>query len=239
MEGSAVYTIKWPGLEPNEDGWSPPSDTLKSQVRPCGQPARGPLVSNLSSNERLGGMKIAISGSHGTGKSTLLQLLEAKGSLGELSVLQEVPRALCSRVKDPAFFHRRHNNLTRQLLLIAAQVAEEAMMVTAPTVVVDRTVVDHWAYTLSLLSESDVAAPEASEVQRLVREWAGTYDHIFYLPIEFDLAVDDVREEDLEFQREIDELLRAEYRRLSIPVTELRGSVDQRAAQLVETVRGS
>ena len=26
--GSALYTIKWPGLEPNEEGWSPPFDTM-------------------------------------------------------------------------------------------------------------------------------------------------------------------------------------------------------------------
>ena len=25
--GSALYTIRWSGLEPNEAGWSPPSDT--------------------------------------------------------------------------------------------------------------------------------------------------------------------------------------------------------------------
>ena len=25
--GSTLYTIKWTGLEPNEDGWSLPSDT--------------------------------------------------------------------------------------------------------------------------------------------------------------------------------------------------------------------
>ena len=25
--GSTLYTIKWTGLEPKEDGWSPPSDT--------------------------------------------------------------------------------------------------------------------------------------------------------------------------------------------------------------------
>ena len=27
--GSTLYTIKWTGLEPKEDGWSPPSDTVQ------------------------------------------------------------------------------------------------------------------------------------------------------------------------------------------------------------------
>ncbi len=32
--GSTLYTIKWTGLEPNEAGWSPPSDTIVNYTEP-------------------------------------------------------------------------------------------------------------------------------------------------------------------------------------------------------------
>ncbi len=178
-------------------------------------------------------MKVALSGSHGTGKSTLLRQLEASASGSRFVFLEEIPRALCERVGDPLFLQRGRNTVLRQLLLIAQQIAAESRTTGVPTLV-DRSVVDHWAYTLALLGREDWEAPEIGEMRRLVDEWVATYDHIFYLPIEFSLLADEVREDDRDFQREIDGLLRAEYRRLGRDVIEVRGPVDERLTTISE-----
>jgi predicted ATPase len=175
-------------------------------------------------------MKVAISGSHGTGKSTLLRGVKSVVDR-EWGVVEEVPRALCDRVGEPDFLQRGNNSLLRQLLLVARQIADEGRMATR-RVLSDRSVVDHWAYTLAIIDPSDHELPEVRETRLLVEEWIPTYDRIFYLPIEFPLAVDGVREDDQQFQADIDQSLRSEYERLGVEVVELRGSVDQRESEL-------
>src|SRR5690554_5143182 len=117
-------------------------------------------------------MKIAISGSHGTGKSTILARARETTALASASFVDEVPRSLCERVGDPLFLQRGQNSLTRQLLLIACQIAEEATVAGSSTVVTDRSVVDHWAYTLAVLDPADSEGAEVREARRLVEVWA-------------------------------------------------------------------
>lgn len=183
-------------------------------------------------------MKVALTGSHGTGKTTLLNhvagLLEARGE--SVSVCREVPRIIAAEADDPGFFRRGTNVPLRQALILFRQVVEEGLReAEADIVLADRTVVDHLAYTVALFPElSDV--PEGKALTSAVRAWIGHYDLIVKLPIEFPAIDDGTREAGEAFQAEIDRVIDALYEQFATATSVVRGTVEERAAAVVALI---
>ncbi len=178
--------------------------------------------------------KVALSGSHGTGKSTLLAVIASR-LRAESATLPEVPRAVCDDVADPAFLKRGSNTPTRQLVLIAEQIAQESRS-RAPVLFTDRSVVDHWAYSRVLFPEW-VVGVEGRAVSQLVDRWAETYSAVVYLAAEIPLEADEVREDDDMFRNEIDVAIREDYARLGVSFIEVCGSVSERLRALQTSLR--
>jgi tRNA uridine 5-carbamoylmethylation protein Kti12 len=64
-------------------------------------------------------MKIAFTGSHGVGKTTLINELEKELSISKnIEVTKEIPRIICEGVNNPEYFRRGQNNLEKQLLIL-------------------------------------------------------------------------------------------------------------------------
>jgi hypothetical protein len=63
-----------------------------------------------------------------------------------------------------------------------------------------------------------------------------TYQGFFYLPVEFPMAADGVREEDIAFQRAIDEEFLDIVRRFAAPVWKLSGSPENRLKEALHAV---
>lgn len=155
--------------------------------------------------------KVAIIGSHGTGKTTLVRAvrdaLEAEGK--RVDVVPEASRHLIESVGDPAWLQRQHNDLPRQLLILIAQYAleEEHVGGHADVVVCDRSMLDHVAYT-RVLYEDEVPPAYWAKLGEFVERHMAFYDHLVYLPCEFPLAQDGVREPDEGYRQAVADRLR-------------------------------
>jgi predicted ATPase len=177
-------------------------------------------------------VKVAISGAHGTGKTTLVRAISAVDPT--VAVVPEVPRLLLDLLEDSGQLRRETNTLPRQLAIIISQMVHEAQLVTTGRILLtDRSVADHWAYTAFLFGQAD---PEMTFVEASVRQWMRTYDRIFYLRPEFAPIDDGIREKDVTFQLEIDRFLSGFYSDLGISIHELSGSVEQRRDDFLTTV---
>jgi predicted ATPase len=179
--------------------------------------------------------KYAICGSHGTGKTTLALLLAS--SLTDCQLTEEVPRRVLSKLQDQTGLQRGKNTLGLQLALIAAQISAEARV--GPTCahhICDRSVLDHLAYTERLFP--NFKDDNGYVVwQDELREWSATYSGILYLPVEFAMATDGVREEDVAFQRAIDEDFLDIARRFDVRILKLSGTPENRLKEALHVVR--
>lgn len=193
-------------------------------------------------------VRVALVGAHGTGKTTLSReiTLRLSADRHRVATLQEVPRLVCEMVNDPTFFRQTRNTALKQALLLFAQLVHESEKShsAADVVLGDRTPLDHWAYTLHFFSSAFSTDELGAIYETLIAQHAmRTYRAIFYLPIEFPVVDDGVREDDVAFQKSIDERILSLLRRYSIPFTTLRGSVDERASTsmqvITELLRGS
>jgi thymidylate kinase len=186
--------------------------------------------------------KIALTGAHGVGKTTLANQLRmrlaAKG-LGAIAVAPEVPRAICALAADSEFYRRGKNNPLKQALLLYAQLqAEQFSLPREPGVLIcDRSVVDLWAYSRYLF-EKDFQAEGVLELyEALVAQYARSYERHFYIPIEFPPSDDGVREDDAAFQASIDRSIREFLMKYELPHRETRGTIDERCSIVAADLR--
>ena len=184
-------------------------------------------------------LRVALMGAHGTGKTTLLQAV--LGHLHSLQVraigLPEAPREIIRLAADAEFFRRGHNTAYRQALILIVHLIQELSALPEEAVVIsDRALLDHWAYSRYLFSEELTRDGVLQLYEDFVIRHCSTYDILFFLPIEFNVADDGTREGDSRFQHEIEAYLLDLIRKSNLPVTPLRGSVEERRNQCVEAI---
>lgn len=175
-------------------------------------------------------MRIALTGAHGTGKTTLSTklagLLAVRGTVG---VCREAPRLIIDDVGDPEFFRRGNNNPSRQgLIFIRHLIEENSLFSKCDITISDRTLVDHLSYTNVLFPE-DSQSIENSALTKTVFSSLASYDLIVKLPIEFAALDDGVRESDIIFQNQIDAEIDRLYSLSKITPVIVRGPVEERA----------
>jgi len=181
-------------------------------------------------------MKIALTGAHGVGKSTLAIFLQEQWQREGKNVVvtPEVPRLICTQVDDKQYFRRGQNSLAKQALILLGQLVVEAEQdQQADVQICDRTLFDHWAYTLHAFRD-ELASPQLLEAYEwLIAKHCASYDAIFYIPNEIQPVDDGTREADLVFQAEIDALITSLLQRHQLSYVTLTGSVEARATQLI------
>jgi nicotinamide riboside kinase len=169
-------------------------------------------------------MRIAITGAHGVGKSTLANELAAMLNVG---VLSTPGRTLAQRglpVNEEA-------TIISQTLawLMQYRFEREQADWIAP-----RSLIDVWAYTVQAASRQQLTTVESALLEELERDTPITvverYDLLIYIPPRIALQGDDVRPSGQEFQRATDEAILSALTTWQLPHTVL-DVTDRRAVE--------
>jgi len=147
-------------------------------------------------------MKIAFSGSHGTGKT-----FSAYNKVVELK-LQNKNKSICilnELARESPFPINRETTENSQLWIFLNQISEELEMETKYDIIVcDRTVVDVLAY-----SEYRGFDRLVKMLYPLAKEWIQTYEQIYFNQIRTNQHnyVDNVRDTDEDFRNNIEDIM--------------------------------
>ena len=151
-------------------------------------------------------MKIAFIGSHGVGKTTLCFDLAARLKRQDRAV--DLVKEVARRCPLPI---NRDTTLAAQAWILHSQIADEIAAAAQNEVVIcDRSVLDNYAYLVN-------QAGRLPAYDALVREWVGTYDALFKVPIVDPPTFDGQRDVSQTFQREIDAVIDRLARELEVP----------------------
>jgi nicotinamide riboside kinase len=158
-------------------------------------------------------MKVAFIGTHGVGKTTLCYDLAAGLKKRDLTV--ELVREVARECPLPI---NRETTVKAQAWILHTQIAWELVAeAKADVVCCDRAVLDNFCY----LKRAATGDPQVDVLESLARAWTATYDVLFRVPIVGDPRFDGVRDMDLLFQREIDELIGATLGAWGVPFVAL------------------
>jgi nicotinamide riboside kinase len=173
--------------------------------------------------------RIAIVGAFSTGKTTLA---EAVAEPLDLPLLPEAAREVASlgfkldkdatpEVETLIFLKHYYNEMVHQ------------------DFVADRSLIDVLAYAGWVLDNQEWRKETAlfEECKKLAQHHLRSqYTHVFYLPIEFPIVPDDLRPDDPEFQREIDERILGLLDTYDVKFETLTGDVPTRVKTLLDRV---
>jgi GTPase SAR1 family protein len=141
-------------------------------------------------------VKLAFIGSHGVGKTTLCFDLAGRLKRLDLSVdlVKEVVRSCPLPINE-------NTTVDAQAWILHTQIAQEIEAGSRyPVVVCDRSVLDNYAYMVHHAGRSPA-------YDALVRQWVGTYDGLFKVPILGLPTFDGTRALSVNFQTEVDRII--------------------------------
>lgn len=175
-------------------------------------------------------MKIVFSGTQGTGKTTLLNILKDQSSLKDsYEFITEVSRTLQKEGK--ARINEHGDDHSQIVIALANYVIYE----TRKNFISDRCLLDVLAYTRYLYLHKLVNEKTIEFVETLFKE--AHYDIIFYLEPEFDLVSDGVRSLNTEFRDTVLECFRYYIKKFDVRVVRVRGGLDERIKIVKNTIK--
>jgi predicted ATPase len=150
-------------------------------------------------------VKIAFIGSHGVGKTTLCYDLASRLKRQDRAV--DLVKEVARRCPLPI---NQETTLSAQAWILHTQIADEIAAVAQNDVVIcDRSVLDNYAYLVH-------QAGRLPEYDGLVKEWVGTYDRLFKVPIIDPPTFDGKRDVSRTFQEDIDRVIDRLARELGV-----------------------
>ena len=165
-------------------------------------------------------MRIALTGSHSVGKSTLLERLDIPGH----KKIKEIARQIIEKSdKLP------HEMTQAEFFDFQMKVAEQQLIAESGDFISDRSVYDNLVYAQDL--------DDYEKIKEMVLAQARPYDFIFYLPIEFGLKVDEVRSADKDYQKLIDDRLKKFFAEMKIEYIEIGGDFETRIRKIQEILK--
>ncbi|MHA1310878.1 MAG: AAA family ATPase [Candidatus Helarchaeota archaeon] len=178
-------------------------------------------------------IKIGILGTHSTGKTTLGHTIMSYLKENHIIVgwVGEIVRDIPASVNDLSAF-------LSQYWVINAQINKEIERQSNNNVVVtDRTVIDNFAYAKRSANKNSISKKNLHVLETICRNWAETYDFLFYTQrTNYPIENDNFRSVDLQFQIEIDEMIKGIINDWNIKVVKLAGKYNERFEKVLETL---
>jgi adenylate kinase family enzyme len=162
-------------------------------------------------------IKIAISGAHGTGKTTFLKSI--KNELDNASIQCIFLAGLAKKNRLPIM---RNQNIESTLWMVTEAIAQEldaGADVNLKVILVDRPVIDYWAYMKASPAFTESKdSPIYITLENLIRNWAATYDLAYQTVIDNNMKIEDNNSRDLdpEFRKGIEREMQAAVRFFNI-----------------------
>ncbi len=165
-------------------------------------------------------MKIAVIGSHGTFKTTLVYflagVLKAKGK--SVGIIREMATSC-------PYFKSQHGNVMAQNWILLNQVQlEREYQDIYDFVICDRSVVDNFIYAVQAYEKEQQTIP--TWIEPFVLHHSKSYNFLFKTPVSpFGLIDDGIRSVDRKWQKEIDEQIKQylkekEINHIELPISE-------------------
>lgn len=173
-------------------------------------------------------MKIGLTGTHSTGKTTLLNAL-----MSEKVFKNYYPDVNATRwIKDIGFkINEEGDSISQELIMIK----RVATLFTQSNLIADRTVIDVMAYTQAGYEDERITEGAYKRILDYFINSFNEYDFIFLIRPEFELVDDGTRSLDLSYQEKIKESIDSLIAEYEIPNVHLiTGSVRERVAQVLK-----
>lgn len=181
-------------------------------------------------------IKIAIVGSHGVGKTTLIKELVEKGEF-DCEEISGIPRQIIKR----GFPMGKNSTVDSYVNYINDQFKAQrlATMSIKPLIISDRTTLDATAYARvnSLLPRPAVPQYFIDMLHEVWLKEVAFFDIIAFIPVEFPMQSDGVRDEGDEYREaisfEIERILKSNNTKYAI----IKGSVEERLVLLSSQIK--
>lgn len=174
-------------------------------------------------------MKIAIIGTHSTGKTTLLNELK---KYIELPIITEIARKFSRDITDDPTME-----MMRQSNIFCAQLMQEIKYNNG--FLSDRSTIDNAAYMILALQKYGHQIPLKQYIyitkciKKAIEHGQDQYDYLFYIPVEFDAIDDGFRNMDEVERENINFIIKMSKPFKTIEIT---GTVEERVNKVLEYI---
>lgn len=184
-------------------------------------------------------LKIAFTGSHCTGKTTLLN--DIKNALPSEIIVNSVTE-VARKIIEKGYPLNMDATIDSYVHYINDQLEEEKNKMNKCDVFIsDRTLLDPVAYAMV---NSKLPRPYIPQyfIDMMKNVWLmekGNYDFYVYFPVEFDLEMDGIRPFDENYRREVDETIEVLLKENGIKYIKITGNREKRKKYLLTLIKNS
>lgn len=172
-------------------------------------------------------MKYVLTGSHGTGKTTIINSMY--DWLEEKNIKPIINSSSARKIKQSGRLINDDGDDIVQMIVNSSHIVNFR----EDNWFADRCIIDSFSYAVYQYKIGKVSKEVYDISLYMVKQFAGLYDKIFYIPIEFVLTNDGDRKDEVNFQKEIDSIISGTVSDLRLSIVMVTGSVEER----IETIK--
>lgn len=176
--------------------------------------------------------RISISGTHSTGKTTLLNSVINSIDSKHIGCIPEIARILISKG-----FKLNQDITEYGIINYITEYLRYERVIQSDIVVSDRSLIDLLAYVKTNNSPK-IRQKYVDLIEEVVFEESKRFNCYIYIPIEFQLVLDNVRPTDISYQKQVDNTFLQLFKFYHINPVIVTGSVEERTKKFLQLIDG-